>query len=445
MNRYLDYTTLHRDLDVLRNRLASRIRQIAAPSETDINVEALLFSAPVANRSPYDQVLGQRMYTVEERALLALALAPYVQSNFFESLIYRFFPQGGEIPEIGGARGTAHRGMLPTGETLAFLLAGDDLSKKFGLLSLFGENHFFWQEEMLTIEQPPPGEPPLSGKIILQPGFVELMTSGRRSKPRFGPDFPARLLTTRMDWEDLVLPRHTAAQIAHLRIWLMHNNSLMADWNIGKKIKPGYRALFHGAAGTGKTLTATLLGKQFGKDVYRIDLSQIVSKYIGETEKNLEKVFVRAEHTDCILFFDEADSLFGKRSGIQSAHDKYANQEVSYLLQRVEEYPGIIILASNFKNNLDAAFLRRFNAIISFPMPNAEERYRLWTMAVPEKMTVTFDWKDIAAKYEMSGAAIINTIHFAALRSLSRQSAEILREDILEGIREEFGKEDKFF
>ena len=131
--------------------------------------------------------------------------------------------------------------------------------------------------------------------------------------------------------------------------------------------------LFHGPPGTGKTLTAGLLGKIAQKDVYRIDLSMVISKYIGETEKNLARLFDKAERKDWILFFDEADSLFGKRGQVKDAHDKYANQEVSYLLQRVEAYNGLVILASNFKNNIDEAFLRRFQSIIYFPLPAKEE------------------------------------------------------------------------
>ena len=137
----------------------------------------------------------------------------------------------------------------------------------------------------------------------------------------------------------------TKGEIEQIKIWLTYNADLLQDSNLSRKIKPGYRALFYGPPGTGKTLTASLLGKQFNKEVYRIDLSQVVSKYIGETEKNLEKVFSKAENKDWILFFDEADALFGKRSNVQNAHDKYANQEVSYLLQRVEDFPGLIILA----------------------------------------------------------------------------------------------------
>src|SRR5204863_2251929 len=141
-----------------------------------------------------------------------------------------------------------------------------------------------------------------------------------------------------------------------------------------------------GPPGTGKTLTAGLLGKEFNKDVYRVDLSQIVSKYIGETEKNLSKIFDRAEHKDWILFFDEADALFGKRTNVQSSHDKYANQEVSYLLQRVEDYAGLLILSSNFKNNLDDAFIRRFHEVVHFPLPDARQRLILWEKSLPSSL-----------------------------------------------------------
>jgi SpoVK/Ycf46/Vps4 family AAA+-type ATPase len=216
---------------------------------------------------------------------------------------------------------------------------------------------------------------------------------------------------------------------------------------MNKKIKPGFRALFYGPSGTGKTLTATLLGKQFKKDVYRIDLSQVVSKYIGETEKNLERIFNKAERRDWILFFDEADALFGKRSNVQNAHDKYANQEVSYLLQRVEDFPGLIILASNFKGNIDQAFLRRFNSIIHFPMPNPEERHTIWKASVPPKAELAedIDLSVIAGKYELSGSAILSVIHYASLQTICLEKNVISRSLIMEGIKREFEKEERVF
>jgi SpoVK/Ycf46/Vps4 family AAA+-type ATPase len=198
-------------------------------------------------------------------------------------------------------------------------------------------------------------------------------------------NFPAQHLETTYNWDDLVLGDTTRRQIAELENWVNYQQVLMTDWGMERKLKPGYRALFHGPPGTGKTLTASLLGKYTGKPVFRIDLSMIVSKFIGETEKNLSKLFEKADNKNWILFFDEADALFGKRTNVKDAHDKYANQEASYLLQRVEQHNGLVILATNFKNNIDEAFMRRFQSVIHFPLPNADERFTMWQKSFPQK------------------------------------------------------------
>ena len=230
-----------------------------------------------------------------------------------------------------------------------------------------------------------------------------------------------------------------------MKRWLNHSDKLYADKNFSSKIKPGYRALFHGPPGTGKTLTASLLGMEFGKDVYRIDLSMVVSKYIGETEKNLNKVFDKAVNKDWILFFDEADALFSKRTGVQSSNDKYANQEVSYLLQRVEDYPGLLILASNLKHNIDDAFLRRFNSVIHFPKPDANERLRIWKNSMPQQLGLHADvnLNEIAIKYDITGSTIVNIIQYASLSAFSKKAKVICYEDIFNGLKREFHKEDK--
>jgi len=380
-----------------------------------------------------------------EQSILLAALAPYLHPTFYDSIVSNHVPQGGDLVELGGIRSGNFRGMMPTGDTVLFMLAGTDMDRRVQIQHLFGPDQPLAVQEALTIEAVREGELPMSGKLILGSRWRERVLFGKEQRPRFGPDFPAQLLTTRMEWEDVVLNPHTRAQIDHMQIWINHNERLMQDWNMGRKIKRGYRALFFGPPGTGKTLVASLLGKQFHKDVYRIDISQVVSKYIGETEKNLEKIFTQAEHKDWIIFCDECDAIFGKRMSVSNAHDKFANQEVSYLLQRIEDHPALIILASNFKNNIDTAFLRRFNATISFPLPNEEERLLLWQKSVPQKMEVHFGFEDIARKYELSGASILNVIHFAALRSLSQNSQELSKDDIIDGIRGEFSKEDKFF
>lgn len=383
----------------------------------------------------------------EEWLIILIALVPHITSNFFESIIQKFLPNGGDFTELGGVKGTNYRGMIPTGETALFILAGNDIEKRLDVMKYFSSDHFFYKENILYLENVKEGEPVMSGKIILQPELVDLFSFGTISKPAFSPDFPAKLVTTKMEWEDLILNEKTLNQINDIRIWLRYNTIFMQDWKMDKRIKPGYRSLFYGAPGTGKTLTATLLGKQFEKDVYRIDLSQVVSKYIGETEKNLEKVFKKAENKSWILFFDEADALFGKRSNVQNAHDKYANQEVSYLLQRVEDFPGLIVLASNYKSNIDQAFVRRFNSIIYFPIPDASERYRIWKTSIPPKAELDkeIDLMSIAKKYEVTGAAIVNVIHYASLQSIFRNSTIITSKDIVEGFKREYEKEDRVF
>jgi SpoVK/Ycf46/Vps4 family AAA+-type ATPase len=225
---------------------------------------------------------------------------------------------------------------------------------------LFDEEHLFEKKNILYLEQVALGDPKMSGRLILDDEFVELFTSGKISRPKLSSDFPAQLITTELEWNDLVLHDKVIAEIKEIETWLNYNDKLMESWGMKGKIKPGYRVLFYGPPGTGKTMTACLLGKYAKHDVFRIDLSMVVSKYIGETEKNLSKLFDKAQNKDWILFFDEADSIFGKRTDVRDAHDKYANQEVSYLLQRIEMHAGLIILASNMKSNIDTSFTRRF-------------------------------------------------------------------------------------
>jgi len=182
-------------------------------------------------------------------------------------------------------------------------------------------------------------------------------------------DFSVKQIKTDLTWKDLVVSPETRSQIHEIEAWAKQSKLVAEQWNLTHKLKPGYRALFYGPDTTSKSLTATLLGKYTGKDVFRIDLSSIVSKYIGETEKNLNTLFEKAESADWILLFDEADALFGKRTDVKDSHDRYANQEVSYILQRMEEYSGFSILATTFKESVDPTLIRRLDAVVYFPKP----------------------------------------------------------------------------
>jgi hypothetical protein len=381
----------------------------------------------------------------EELVLLLLALAPSLQPNFFAQLMAEYLPEGGDFPEFGGVKASNHRGILPTGETTQFILAGDDLESRFAIQRILSSEHWFAQQHILWLEPVRAGEPLMSGRLILDSEILEQLTIGSVSKPRFSMDFPAEYIETEMDWDDLVLHPNTLRQIQEIGNWIKYNDTLLFDWGMKKKIKAGYRALFYGPPGTGKTLTATLLGKQTGKDVFRIDLSRMVSKYIGETEKNLSQLFDKAENKNWILFFDEADALFGKRTDIRDAHDKYANQEVAYLLQRIENYNGLVILASNQRANIDEAFVRRFQSIIHFPMPRAEERHEIWRKTFPIQIIIEndIDWQKIAARYELTGAGILNVTHFCAIEILAEQSCSLDLKRLEAAIFREFVKEGK--
>jgi hypothetical protein len=399
----------------------------------------------IADGSPLYKLLAEHQLSAEEFVILLLALAPHIQPNFIDNVVQQYLPQGGDFPEMGGVKGSNHRGTLPTGETAQFILAGDDLSRRLHIQSLLNGRSILKKENIAWLHQVKEGEPVMSGRIIISNEWLHWLLTGEELPPAFNTDFPARKIATAMSWNDLVLNNYTHIQLNDVLIWLQHNTGIMGDEILGRKVKPGYRVLFYGPPGTGKTLTATLLGKQFEKDVYRIDLSQIVSKYIGETEKNLEKVFAKAAHKDWILFFDEADALFGKRTNVQNSHDRYANQEVSYLLQRVEDYPGLLILASNYKSNMDDAFLRRFQTIIHFPAPNAGERLTLWQKTLPASLKAepVINLREIADKYELTGAAILNIIHYASLQAISKNDEFIRNQDIIEGIRKEYRKEER--
>ena len=186
-----------------------------------------------------------------------------------------------------------------------------------------------------------------------------------------------------------------------------------------------------------------MLGKYTDLSVFKVDLSLVVSKYIGETEKNLSALFTKAENKNWILFFDEADALFGKRMEQNDAHDRHANQEIAYLLQRVEDYPGLVILASNFKSNIDKAFTRRFQSMIHFPMPKKEERRQLWLKAFPPQIQFSkeIDIEEVATNFELSGANIMNIVQYCCLQALEDRVLVISKRLLTKAIRREYEKE----
>ena len=393
--------------------------------------------------SPYAEFVHQPEVTPAVRLVILLALIPHIRPQLLDVLWARNEATQRGFSEFGGTQTSAHGGFAPTGETAAFLLAGDDLAARFDAMQLFEADGFLARQNVLHLSPVAAGESQLAGVLILSREFLHRFTSGRDRKPGYSSEFPARLIQTELEWDNLVLPASTLAELDEIRQWVLHGRTLLDDWGMQQKLRPGFTSLFHGHPGTGKTLSACLLGKHCDRDVYKIDLSMIVSKYIGETEKNLARIFDVAEHKDWILFFDEADALFGKRTRVSDSHDRYANQEISYLLQRIEEFDGVAILATNFKANIDDAFVRRFQSVVHFPMPKPAERLKIWRDAFPPRARLggDLDLARISDQHELSGGTIMNVVRYASLMAISRGSDTIAMEDVEEGVRREFLKE----
>jgi SpoVK/Ycf46/Vps4 family AAA+-type ATPase len=217
----------------------------------------------------------------------------------------------------------------------------------------------------------------------------------------------------------------------------------LSEWGYERTVArtQGLKVLFAGESGTGKTMAGQVLARELGLDLVRIDLATVVSKYIGETEKNLDRIFGAAEGSNAILFFDEADALFGKRSEVHDSHDRYANIEVAYLLQKMEAYPGAVILATNFRQNMDDAFLRRLDVVVDFPFPEPEDRERIWALVLPEAAPVAddVDIAFLANRFKLSGGGIRNCSLAAAFLAADEQSA-IGMEHLIRAVALEYGK-----
>lgn len=380
---------------------------------------------------------GVQQITFQERTVVMLALMPHVCPQVLDIFFVQNKNFDRQYTEFGGWKGLSHGGFLPTGETASFIIAGEDVEKRKSVVSMFQKDHWFYGRNILRLEGANEGEPFLSGQLRVSEEFLSRVMLDKEYKPDYNIGFPAKRITTALEWEDMVVDYQVASELDEICTWIESGKIIMDDWGLSRFLKAGYRSLFYGPPGTGKTLAATLLGKKNGMDVYRVDLSMIVSKYIGETEKNLARVFDLAENRNWILFFDEADALFGKRTSTNTSNDRHANQEVAYLLQRIEDFPGIIILATNLRSNIDEAFSRRFQSVIYFPMPTEELRAELWRKMLPS------DWLDndaeevinMAARTELSGGSIANVVRRCALyivRSGTRQLDRTILKEALE-------------
>lgn len=253
----------------------------------------------------------------------------------------------------------------------------------------------------------------------------------------------ARKVTPRYTWEQMILPADELAKLNEIVAVVKHRHQVLEVMGVGRQLAPssGVMTLFSGPPGTGKTMAAEVMAGHLQLDLYKIELSGVVSKYIGETEKNLERIFSEAANSNAILFFDEADALFGKRSEVKDAHDRYANIEVAYLLQRMELYEGVTILATNLRANLDEAFARRFFRTVEFPFPKPPERLRIWQTLFPPELPKApdVDFGLLAKRFDLAGGNIRNVIHSGAVLAAS-DGGRVTMGHLLHGVRRELQK-----
>jgi hypothetical protein len=421
--RVVDLNELERELAWFREVMAMRFRVYFhgpdAPGDGPSGFEELPPPSLGESESPWAQLVRHHAGGLAERLALVLALVHHLRPQLLDLFLSRNATFDRRYTEFGGVCSEA--GFEPTGETLAFLLDGDGLAARVAVEQLLAADHPLHRHDLLRALDHP-DQPPIRAPLRLSPATLSLITTGQTPPPPLGAAFPAQQLVSGLEWRDLVLHPGTLQQLEELQTFLDHGDTLRHDWGMAARLRPGFRALFHGPPGTGKTLSAALLGRRTGREVHRVDLSLLVSKYIGETEKNLARVFAHAEQRHWILFFDEADALFGKRTETKDAHDRYANQEIAYLLQRIESFQGVVILASNLRQNLDDAFLRRFEAVVYFPAPRAEERLRLWQEGFSPRAQVSADLERVAREHELTGAEIINVIRRVSLAAIARSA-----------------------
>lgn len=414
-------------------------------SAEDFNISAPEFKAGDHEGFQLGNYISGKALAHQEVIILLMALLPKLDPALLKR-IYLEFPSS-MLFDFCSVNDNG-RLFYPTIQTVQYILGGDSISERLKVLNYFNSDSILVKDGIIIFSGSAQDHIAVNSQISVHHEAFNAIVLGAEVLPKMSNDFPAEQLHTRRSWNDLILPQNTLHELKSIEDWYNSSHILMKDWDMQKKLKPGFRVLFYGDPGTGKTLAASLLGKYTKRPVFRVDVSMLVSKYIGETEKQLSKLFDKAENKNWILFFDEADAIFGKRTNVRDAHDKYANQEVSYLLQRIETFSGLIILASNFKNNMDKAFTRRFHSCIQFNNPKQEERLRIWQHNLPEQLQLEgIDLEQIARRYELTGSNIMNVIQDVSLKAIALKDPDykVSLEMLLESIRKEYIKEDKIF
>lgn len=379
----------------------------------------------------------KKHYTLsdEEFILILILLTAEADPGFIDrqvSLVFKTMDIN--IPELGAAKRKNGQSLLPTIQTCYFIITGNNLEKNLELKPLFEPGKLFRNHFIVELTDPEPGEPFNHCRISLTDVYVELFTTGTTSIPPFGSGFPAERITTGLEWNDLVLPDDCMKALTEMGNWLRHGHLLYEAGKQGGQVNTGFKALFHGPAGTGKSMTAALLSKQFGLDLYRIDCNLLVATETGEALKIVHKLIYLAETKGWMLFFDKQTTRMIEKIAMQT-HDETAHKPaLLYLWQAIEQYGGISIFETDDVGKLEAGFLGLFQSQVRFLIPGAADRERIWKQQIPydHQLEPAIDLAAISKKYVLTGLQIQQVIQKiilqAAVKHEKRITAAVMQE-----------------
>ncbi len=406
------------------------------------NVSEFLPLPPVDEATAYGKFITEQGFTDADRVMLSLAFI----SLFNPTILSPFavlFSNPEKKSRFGGIFSEQEAQFYPTVRTAIFLLAGDDPEMMNYYVSYFNSRHLLFTSNVLLTASPEGNKTFLNQQLIFNDQFIPTILHGAAPSLDGDSGFPAKRGKRTHTMKDVVLDEKTITELAKLHRFARNMKKLWGLPN-SSKYRQNFIGIFSGDPGTGKSHTAEAIGNELNLPVYKVNFAQLVSKYIGETEKNLERIFDRFSGQPTILFFDEAESIFSKRIEVKDSHDKHSNNEQSFLLQKIEEYNGIVILATNVQNlsqYFDKAFQRRIRQIVTFSFPEYPERLRLWENA----LSPPFNYEDgllerLAKNYQFSGGGIYNIISEGVIEALDKDTELITFQLLEQAMMDEFKK-----
>jgi hypothetical protein len=386
-----------------------------------------------ASGAIYAQFVTQNKLKDSQRLCLILAILPHIKPSSLEPLLIKNEVSNTYFSEFGGEVAKAHKGFLPTIQTYLFIACGASLGQRFSKLGLFEKDAILIQHNIISLGVIEENDVQISAALLIEKNYLRAFTLGVIPLSDV-PSGNAKLrMNTSLEWDDLILAPSIKRELADALTWLKHRKDLAHYKGLSKHVKRGYKLLLHGKAGTGKSTVVALLGVKANMDVYRFDLS----KYIGETEKNLRRLFKSTQTNGAILFFDKADAFIKTYGEIGTRDNRHIHQSIRYFLQCIAQYDGVVVLSGESHGKLDEAFPRRFHTTIYFPMPNADEREAFLRQLLADDISVLreVDLSYFAQTFEMSFGAIADAVSDAVVQMKKHRRDSLSHADLIKSFK----------